>query len=25
VHKRCIGQNCVQCHEDSECGYCHQP
>jgi hypothetical protein len=25
VHKRCIGQNCVQCHEDSECSYCHQP
>jgi hypothetical protein len=23
VHKRCIGENCMQCHEEN-CEFCHQ-
>ncbi|MEW6359398.1 MAG: cytochrome c3 family protein [Planctomycetota bacterium] len=24
VHKRCIGADCVRCHADKECGFCHK-
>ncbi len=24
VHKRCVGKQCVGCHEDESCSYCHK-